>query len=108
MGRGYLHWVLGILVLAAAACSDGANGDPGTDRAEDGGYGDGDEGEDPDAGGDDGGDQGEPARFVVLTINLKHPITGIDEAHQRLQIVADVINDRQPDVVALQEVITAL
>jgi endonuclease/exonuclease/phosphatase family metal-dependent hydrolase len=41
----------------------------------------------------------------VLTINLKHPLTGIDEALQRLQIVADVVNDRQPDVVALQEVI---
>jgi endonuclease/exonuclease/phosphatase family metal-dependent hydrolase len=40
-----------------------------------------------------------------LTINLKHPITGIDEALQRLAIVADAINDRQPDVVALQEVI---
>ena len=48
---------------------------------------------------------GEPAKFTVLTINLKHPITGIDEAHQRLQIMADVIDNRQPDVVALQEVI---
>lgn len=40
-----------------------------------------------------------------MTINLKHPITGMDEAVQRLAIVADAINDRQPDVVALQEVV---
>jgi endonuclease/exonuclease/phosphatase family metal-dependent hydrolase len=105
------------------------DGDPGTDRAADGGdvngdvYDDGDVGEEPDAGGDDGGgddaggddgggddgsvgdDGGEPAKFSVLTINLKHPITGMDEAVQRLAIVADAINDRQPDVVALQEVV---
>jgi endonuclease/exonuclease/phosphatase family metal-dependent hydrolase len=107
------------------------DGDPGTDRAADGGdgydyddAGDGDLGEEPDAGGDDAGgddaggddagggddassgdDGGEPAKFSVLTINLKHPITGMDEAIQRLAIVADVINDRQPDVVAMQEVI---
>ena len=90
-------------------------------------YDDGDVGEEPDAGGDDGGgddgggddggagdpgdagaedgDGGAPARFSVLTINLKHPITGMDEAVQRLQIVADGIIDRQPDVVAMQEVI---
>jgi endonuclease/exonuclease/phosphatase family metal-dependent hydrolase len=146
-------WLLAVLLVFAAACSDetkndgepdagredaadaldagddagaadigdpgtdGAEdgGDPGTDRAEDAGdyddAGDGDVGEEPDAGGDDGGeadasgDPGEPAKFSVLTINLKHPLTGIDEALQRLQIVADAVNDRKPDVVALQEVI---
>ncbi len=54
---------------------------------------------------DGGGDSGQTATFKVLTINLKHPLTGMAEALQRLQIVADVINQRQPDVVALQEVV---
>ena len=133
MGRGYLHWVLGIFLLAVAACSDGANGDGEPDAGIEDAVDAGDAGEEPDVMGedagfdhdndhdydydydhdhdhdydyDDGGDEGgETAKFVVLTINLKHPLTGMDEAVQRLQIVADAINERQPDVVALQEVI---
>ena len=46
-----------------------------------------------------------PATFLVLTINLKHPLLGLEDARVRLQIVADAINGRQPDMVALQEVI---
>jgi endonuclease/exonuclease/phosphatase family metal-dependent hydrolase len=57
------------------------------------------------ADGDGAGDPGQTATFKVLTINLKHPLTGMDEALVRLQIVADVINQSQPDVVALQEVV---
>jgi endonuclease/exonuclease/phosphatase family metal-dependent hydrolase len=123
--------LLAFFLLTAAACSEGTGGDGEPDAGrEDGvdamdaggepdagevgeesgdGYVDGDEGGEPDAGGDDGGeagdDGGEPVRFVVLTVNLKHPLTGMDEALQRLQMVAAAVNDRQPDVVALQEVI---
>jgi len=46
-----------------------------------------------------------PASFSVLTINLKHPLLGLGDAQKRLQIVADKIVERQPDLVALQEVI---
>ncbi|MFH1435742.1 MAG: endonuclease/exonuclease/phosphatase family protein [Pseudomonadota bacterium] len=46
-----------------------------------------------------------PATFLVLTVNLKHPLLGLEDARARLQIVADAINARQPDMVALQEVI---
>lgn len=52
--------------------------------------------------GDDSPDP--PASFLVLTINLKNPLLGQADAEKRLQIVADTIVDRQPDVVALQEV----
>jgi len=55
--------------------------------------------------GDAPADTGDPATFTVLTINLKHPLTGMDDALARLQIVADAIDARQPDLVALQEVI---
>ncbi len=85
-------------------------GDEAGDEVDDGG-GDleppdgGDPGDDADDGGDAAGDPGDPGTFLVLTINLKHPLTGLDEARQRLQLVADAIIDRQPDVVALQEVI---
>jgi len=123
MLRGNLWWVL--ILLLVVGCGDNArnDGEPdgvvedaidageepeaGDDAGESGDgddYDDGDTVEEPDAGAADG-DGGEPARFSVLTINLKHPLTGIDEALERLQIVAGVINDRQPDVVALQEVI---
>lgn len=122
-------WFLVVVMLLAVACSN----EPGVDGEPDGGMedaadafdageepgvgddagesGDGDGFEEPDAFGDGGdgadaaGDFGEPERFSVLTINLKHPLTGMDEALQRLQIVADAINERQPDVVALQEVV---
>ncbi|MBI2374287.1 MAG: endonuclease/exonuclease/phosphatase family protein [Deltaproteobacteria bacterium] len=57
-----------------------------------------------DAGRDAGVDAG-ASTFVVLTINLKHPLTGLAEASDRLAMVADGIVATQPDVVALQEVI---
>jgi endonuclease/exonuclease/phosphatase family metal-dependent hydrolase len=134
MLRGSLWWVLVFLLAVGCSDSSGGDGgvddaaeekagDPDDAGAADGGDGDGDgngydydDGEDAgddagggdDGGGDDGGagdDGGTPAKFSVLTINLKHPITGMDEAVQRLAIVADAISDRQPDVVALQEVV---
>ncbi len=77
---------------------DGAESEPDA-FSDDAGEADGDGGDAP-ADGD-----GARPEFLVLTINLKHPLTGLDEAHQRLQMVADLINARQPDVVALQEVI---
>jgi endonuclease/exonuclease/phosphatase family metal-dependent hydrolase len=46
-----------------------------------------------------------PASVQVLTINLKHPLLGLDDARKRLRIVADTIIERRPDLVALQEVI---
>ncbi|MBI5528552.1 MAG: endonuclease/exonuclease/phosphatase family protein [Deltaproteobacteria bacterium] len=67
--------------------------------------GEADAGEADGGGADAGADGGGPAKFSVMTINLKHPLTGIDEAIKRLQIVATGINDKQPDVVALQEVV---
>lgn len=60
---------------------------------------------------EDGGDTASgdtvapPLSFRVLTINLKHPLLGLDEARARLEVVADGIDEWQPDVVALQEVI---
>jgi len=73
------------------------DGDPSIDA--------GDSGQGDAADGDGGGDPGQPATFKVLTINLKHPLTGMAEALVRLQMVATVINQRRPDVVALQEVV---
>ncbi len=46
-----------------------------------------------------------PTVVRVLTINLKHPLTGLGPAEPRLQMVSDMIVATQPDVVALQEVI---
>jgi endonuclease/exonuclease/phosphatase family metal-dependent hydrolase len=98
----------------------GPDGDPSSDDADSGpgdaadsqdafdgadGQADAADGQADAADGDGAGDPGQAATFKVLTINLKHPLTGLDEALVRLQIVADVINQRQPDVVALQEVV---
>jgi endonuclease/exonuclease/phosphatase family metal-dependent hydrolase len=76
--------------------TDAGEADGGTDTGADAGG---------DAGTDAGADGGGSAKFSVMTINLKHPLTGIAEAIQRLQIVAAGVNDKQPDVVALQEVV---
>ncbi|MBW1872745.1 MAG: hypothetical protein JRJ19_11810, partial [Deltaproteobacteria bacterium] len=81
-------------------------GDPGQgDVADNQDAFDGTDEEGDAADGDGAGDPGSAATFKVMTINLKHPLTGITEALVRLQMVADVINQRQPDVVALQEVV---
>lgn len=60
-------------------------------------------------GGDDTGDTGadtgaEPARLKLLTINLQSPLVEGFFVDERTQIVADLINEEQPDFVALQEV----
>ena len=79
---------------AGGDTGDGVDGLDGGDEPGDGGDADG------------GGDDPEPASLVVLTFNLKHPLLGMDDALNRLPIVADLIDDRQPDLVALQEVVS--
>jgi len=83
----------------------GADGDQGMQFDGDGGMDAGDAA-DLDGGTDGGADGGDADKsFSVLTINLKHPLTGMETAQARLAQVAEAINDREPDVVALQEVI---
>jgi len=52
---------------------------------------------------DDTADDDEVEDMTVLTVNLQNPIWNLFDVDARTQIVADLILDRQPDFVALQE-----
>jgi endonuclease/exonuclease/phosphatase family metal-dependent hydrolase len=85
---------------ACFGCDGGGDGSP--DSGADGGPADAGVSDGGDGGPDDAGAGGV---FSVMTINMKHPLTGIDEAVERMKMIAAGINEKHPDVVMLQEVV---
>jgi endonuclease/exonuclease/phosphatase family metal-dependent hydrolase len=118
-GLQVLRGCAGLALAVACACAgdrmlaEGSGGSQGETAASSGG---GESTPDADAtgvtdGGVDSSTSGAAAdvapssdALVVLTVNLRTPLTSPRDVEQRTQIVADLILALEPDVVALQEV----
>ncbi|MBZ0272927.1 endonuclease/exonuclease/phosphatase family protein [bacterium] len=86
-----------------SADDDIADDDTGDDDTLDDDTADDDTGDDDTSDDDTGDDDIADTTITIMTMNLQTPFLNFADPDDRLQMVADVINDRQPDFVGVQE-----